>query len=455
MSSKSAIEKIAHPDYLKHRHTYSKLRDCFEGEDAIKAKSIAYLPRLGAQEQGDYDNYLYRALFFPITGKTVSSMVGMATTSPPKTTYPDLMEPYFVDDQNGYQFTETYVSIFSEVILMGRYGVLIDAPKNSVGDPLVVPYIAENIINWDVDEQGKLTMLLLREYVRVPGESKFETKMSCQYRHCYLLNGVYTVETLNEDMEPVASISPTFSGVTIDYIPWIPFGASGSHIQVDKPPMQDICTINLSHYLSSADLEWGRHIAGLPTPVATGVDSGTKLKIGGTAAWILPTPESKAYYLEFLGQGLGSLEKAMTEKVGLMATISARLVDSSSKGSEAAETVRLRYMSESASLIHIIGAVESGVNLMYNMISRLKKAAGSVSIKFSREILGVGITFNDLSVMFEAYLTGSLSKESLVYNLRRLDALDPNRTDEQELAAIRPPPPVADPNKKPEPAANT
>ena len=155
---------------------------------------------------------------------------------------------------------------------------------------------------------------------------------------------------------------------------------------------------------------------------------------------MLPTAEAKAYYLEFQGQGLQSLEKAMTDKVGLMASISARLVDISTRGSEAAETVRLRYMSESASLIHIIGAIENGAMMMYNMLALLMKASDTVDVKFPREILGVGITFKDLAVMFEAYMNGILSKESLLYNLRRLDALDPNRTDAEELAAIKEPP---------------
>jgi hypothetical protein len=124
-----------------------------------------------------------------------------------------------------------------------------------------------------------------------------------------------------------------------------------------------------------------------------------------------------------------------------MASASARLIDNSTRGSEAAETVRLRYMSEAASLIHIIAAVENGLNIMYNMVARLH-GAGPVNISMSRQVLGAAITFKDLKIMFEAYLTGSISKETLLYNMRRLEAVDPKRTDEQELAAIQPPPPV-------------
>lgn len=438
-------KKFCHPDYLAKLPDYTKIRDCFDGERAIKDRGEVYLPRLSGQSQKDYDNYKYRALFFPITGKTVGSMVGLAITKPPKLEYPTIMESYFTDDSVGQQFTEFYVSLFTEIVLMGRYGVLIDAPMAVMGQPMLVPYRAENIVNWDFAEDGTLQMLLLKEYVRVKGDSKFEIIQECRYRHCFIdTDGVYKVEVLDDEMKPIGPvIIPRFSGEAINYIPWTPYGASGVHMMIDKPPMQDISTINVSHYLSSADLEWGRHMVGLPTPVVSGVDSGTSLKIGGTAAWILPVVEAKAYFLEFEGQGLQSLEKAMTEKVGLMASVSARMVDSSTRGSEAAETVRLRYVSESASLIHIISAIEAGATMMYNMLANLMKAGGSVKITFSREVLGVGITFRDLDVLFNAYLRGSITKESLLYNLRRLDALDPNRTDAQELAGMKDPPPIS------------
>jgi hypothetical protein len=432
------LSKYAHPQYIHLIPDYKKIRDCFEGERAIKQAGELYLPKLKAQSIEDYNSYLIRALFFPITGKTCTTMVGLATTKPPKTVYPDLMTRYFVDTASNYQFTETMVSMFMEVTLMGRFGALIDAPVG-LGDPTLSTYIAENIVNWELDDQGNLTMLLLREAARVK-DGQFASTMEVRFRHCFIRDGVYLVEVLDDDLEVVTGpIAPQFSGESISYIPFVCFGSSGVHLNADKPPMLDIATINISHYLTSADLEWGRHIVGLPTPVVSGVDSSTKVSIGGTAAWILPPAEAKAYYLEFLGQGLQSLEKAMQEKIGLMASMSARLIDNSTRGSEAAETVRLRYMSETASLIHIINSIETGANVLYNMLAKLCKAGGDVSIKFSREILGTGITFKDLAMIFDAYFQGGISKESLLYNLRRLDAVDPNRSDEDEMAAIKEP----------------
>lgn len=440
------LEDFAHPAYIQALPDYRKIRDCYRGERHVKAARTVYLPKLGGQSEDDYLNYLTRALFFPITGKTCTTLTGLATMRAPKVEYPDTMSAYFSDTDNNFQFTEAYVGALSEVILMGRYGMLIDAPSQG-GQPAVVPYIAENIVNWGTDREGRFTFVLLREVELQPGEQKFQLTNVVRYRHCFVnAAGVYQQEVLDDDLEPIGPVvTPTFSGTTLDQVPFTVIGSTGVHPNVDSPPMLDITTVNLSHYLTSADLEWGRHIVGLPTPVVSGVDASTSLKIGGTSAWVLPPAEAKAYYLEFLGEGLKSLETAMTDKIGLMASISARMIDNSTRGSEAAETVRLRYMSESASLVHIIGSVEAGFNRVYNVLATLGRHSGQVKILFSREILGAHIKFSDLEILLKAYLSRALSKESFLYNLRRLDAADPTRTDDQELSAIKEPPITANP----------
>lgn len=449
------VLEICHPNYLENIADWQMIRDCAKGSRAVKDAAETYLPRLKGQSNEDYDNYRARALFFPITGKTASTLVGLATANKPKVNAPDAMSSFFDDQVTGYQFSETVATVLMELVLMGRYIILIDAPTTGSLDPKLVPYVAENVVNWDHDDRGNLTMLLLREFRSVAGDKQFERKTITQYRHCFIGDGGYWVRTLNDDLEEVPGtlMQPQFAGRTINYIPVTPFGATGVHINVDKAPMSDIATINISHYLTSADLEWGRHIVGLPTPVVSGVDASTTLRIGGTAAWVLPPAEAKAYYLEFLGQGLQSLEKALQEKIGLMASVSARMVDTSTRGSEAAETVRLRYLSESASLVHLLGAAESGFTLMYNMLAELMGVSGQVIVTLSKEILGAGITFRDMQVLFEAYLNGSISKETLVFNLRRLDAIDPARTDKQEMDAIQDPPPPTPPTPfRPQPA---
>src|ERR1700756_396057 len=444
------ITKWASPDYLKFVGAWDKIRDCYEGEDRIKSLGTRYLPQLSGQSNADYNNYLTRALFFPITGRTAESMVGLAMTKDPKISANALMQPFFDDDQIGYQWSEFLMTTFLEIILQGRYGVLVDAPEDGSPEPDICPYVAENIMKWTLDPKtGKCVSLILREIRETQDpDDRFSVQTKTVLRHCFIgADGNYWVEELDEDLEVTKpAIQPTFMGDAIDYIPFTAIGANGVHWQCDKPPMQDISTLNLSHYLTSADLEWGRHIVGLPTPVISGVDASTQLKIGGTAAWILPAAEAKAYYLEFQGLGLKTLETAMQDKVTLMASISARLADGSN-GGEAAEAVRLRYLGESATISKIVTSVELGINQVFAMVAKMMRTDAPL-VELNKDLIGPSMTVKDMAVLFEAYLGGALDKDTLVYNLRQMDLLDPETTDQEGAAKIKDPPP------KPQPAAN-
>jgi hypothetical protein len=446
------LSEFAHPEYINIQEEYRMIRDCFNGSKAIKTAGTLYLPSLGGQETGDYDNYKRRALFFPITSKTVATLVGFTTSKDPETEYDDTLKPYFTDGVESYQFTEFYIRCLQEVILMGRIGTLVDAPVSGASEPILVTYDAEHIINWGVYADGSLEWVLLRETIYVPdAQKRFFYRPQVQYRWCGLVGGAYTVQLLDDDLNITSAMTPLFRGRSINYVPFTCFGTSGVQMPVDKPPMLDIATINISHYMTSADLEWGRHFVGLPTPVIIGADSSTSLKIGGTAAWVLPNEGSDAKYLEFLGQGLGSLENALKEKIGLMASMSARLVDSSSKGSEAAETVRLRYMSETASLKQLVLSTETGLNMTYSTLAKVMDVPPP-SISLNKDFLTIRLEAAVLRELFTAYLNGEIDKATLVYNLKRSEYLDPTIPDDQQLEGILTPVQIAD-LKKPIPAA--
>jgi len=154
-------------------------------------------------------------------------------------------------------------------------------------------------------------------------------------------------------------------------------------------------------------------------------------------AWVLPDANAKAYYLEFTGQGLVSLEKALSEKQTQLASLSARLIGQSSNGSEAAATVRLRYMSETASLASVVRSVEAVLNKIYRCLAKMEGLdPESISIIMDKEFLDSRLSSADLREMVQAYLDGGLSKETLVYNLRRGGVISPDRSDLEETKAL-------------------
>lgn len=431
-----------HPSYSLYSDQWQTCRDVYEGSDAVKAKGQRYLPRLTGQTDLEYAMYKQRALFYGITSKTVSALVGMASSKSPKVAVPDQMDPYFTD-QGGMQFLELWVNTLVDLLLIGRIGALVDAPADG-GDPYVTLYPCENIRNWSVDDEGHLVMVTLFESFYVPsGTDEFSQVLKQQYRVLRLVDGVYTVQIYDETGQATGLPQvPQFAGKSMDYIPFFicnPFGLNSAMV---KSPMLDIVSINLSHYMSSADLEHGRHFTGLPTPVAIGVDSGSTLHIGSMTAWIIPDPSGDAKYLEFTGQGLQSLEKALTEKQTQLASLSARFIDNSSRGSEAVDAVRLRFLSETSSLLTHVLATEALFNAVYKTVADIKGIdRDQVSITMNKDFLASRLSAKDVLDLISGYIQGGMSKDTLVFNLQRGEVLAPDRSVEDEIKAIKEPTP--------------
>lgn len=425
-----------HPQYMAYEHQWTKCRDAYEGSDAIKAKNSAYLPRLTDQPSDEYNAYKDRALFYSITSKTIESLVGLAMQKEPILKFPEEMQRYFREN-SGVEFYELLKSSFSETLLMGRFGVLID--RHIAGGPAKpVPYNSESILNWELNDQGLFNLIVLHERIlQQEPNDRYVKKYYDQYRVLELVDGVYTQSVYNSKLELVNTIQPVNTGITMDFIPFFIVTPSGISSVVDKSPMADIVEVNISHYRTSADLEHGRHFTGLPTPVVIGVDASTVLKIGSMTAWVIPNDKGDAKYLEFTGEGLKSLEKALSEKQSQLASMSARLIDTSTRGSESPETVKLRYASENANLVSISRSVEAFLNMIYKTIASMESLNDNeVRIDLNKEFISKSLTSKEVKELVEAYFEGGISKETLIYNLRKGGVISPLRSDTEESSAI-------------------
>lgn len=428
-----------HPEYTENIDKWIRCRDAFNGSDAIKRAGTRYLPKLVKQKPREYEAYKARALYYSITSKTVAALVGMATLRSPIVKLPDGMKAYYADDK-GTKFMEHLSKLLQEDLLMGRIGTLVDMPMSG-GEPYIVTYNTESIISWipldDTKEYAR--QVILEEWYDTKGKDEYEIVKACRYRKMWLDDeGLYNVQLFTSKSEPMTGvIRPTISGKPLDHIPFWVANPIGLGFEVSKSPMIDIVDINISHYQSSADLEHGRHFTALPTPYVTGVAAGSELNIGSTTAWVLPDPQSKAGYLEFTGQGLQSLEKALQEKQSQLASLSARIMDNSKRGSESSDVVRLRYASETASLVSVVRATEALLSMAYREVAMMKGLDPSqVVIDLNKEFLDTRLTPTQVVDLVDSYLSGGMTTETLIYNLRRGDIIPVSADDKEEAAAI-------------------
>lgn len=436
-----------HPFYLDHEDRWLDCRNCFNGQQAVKDAGTRYLPRLTGQTDAEYEAYKMRALFYSITSKTISALVGMAMDQPPSLKYPDKMASYF-KDSNGVQFQECLAATITEILLTGRFGILIDRPVNG-GDPYLTIYETESIYNWRTGETGQLEMVVLREkYLEQSASDKFVTEVKYRFREMELVDGQLVVrvhtpaDNTGKTFDAGTETTITNAGIPLDFIPFFCVTSTGLGFDPVKSPVQDIVDINLSHYRTSADLEHGRHFTGLPTPWVTGAESQSKMSIGSTTAWVIPEASAKVGFLEFQGLGLASLEKALAEKQSQLASLSARLIDNSTRGSEAAETVKLRYLSETSSLRTVVNVAQSLMNSVFTTVAKMMGLGETeVNITLNTNFLDTKLSAAELKAWVDAYLARGISKEIFIHALKVGRALPPPGEDMGEIPD--PPEPTA------------
>jgi len=411
-----------HPKYNKFSTQWTRCRDVIDGSDAVKDKGNTYLPKLAGMTTSEYNAYKQRALFFSAAGRSLQGLVGTMTRRTPTIVHSG-MESHFNDTSlTAKSFTELFINTCEEVLSVGRFGLLADVGIDG-GRAYIATYETEHILNWDIDERGNLSMVVLSEIINVPSnKDKFEIDEQTQYRHLYMSGGVYTVDVYNEDEERISTFVPRLQGSPLNYIPFVSVTPHGLQIDPEKPPILDIVDVNLSQYMTSADLENGRHFAGLPTPVVTGAESEATLKVGGMTAWVISNDKAKAYYLEFQGQGLQSLEKAIAEKTGQMAQFSSRLMDTATRGSEAADTVRLRHSADSATLSSVAISVEAAFNQIFKYVAAFDRLE-SPSIELNKDFLDTKLSPSELTALTSSYVEGAIDLDTYIYNLQRGELL--------------------------------
>lgn len=448
-----------HEEFLEYYHIWDKCEDCAEGQDEIHKEGVEYLPRLSGQSDSEYKAYKERALFYNASSRTIQGLLGMLFLKPPVVEYPMAIQNIIDDvDMAGTSFSEFAQEVAQQVITVGRCGVLVDYPPVESVELTIAQaqqiglrayatiYEADDVINWKtqrIANQQKLSLVVLEESREV-AKNEFESESVKQWRVLELIDGIYRQRLFEKDDKGndivVAEYYPTINGRVLDFIPFQFFGSESNSECVSKPPLLDLVNVNLSHYRTTADYENGAHFTGLPMPIITGLTDTPKINIGSSTALVLPDPQSKAFYLEFTGQGLDTLEKLLRAKESMMATLGARMLAPEAKGIESAQTASIHRAGENSVLSKMSQLLSQGLTNVVSWLRDWSNVTGDVVIELNRDFVPNSMTAQELQALVQAWQSGALSYQSLFENLKAGDIIAPDRNvlDEQELIAMNP-----------------
>lgn len=270
--------------YALNLPRWERVHDAVDGEYQLKKRDDAvpgtYLRVINPTDLSEYNrrlNISYRksAVFYNTTGRTLIGLLGMLYRVEP--TVPELhdsMEYVKTDiDGNGMGIDQQSHAVSSEVIQIGRHGLLTDMPikedgvVTTVADvrngfrPFVKKYNATDIIDWNqssINGMIKLDLVVLLEMVSAfTDDLRIRRETKKRLRILRLTDGQYTqqlwVEDEDKPRDEIVILDGT--GKPWDEIPFIIPGSENNDPVIDSAPLESLTDVNIGHYRNSADLE--------------------------------------------------------------------------------------------------------------------------------------------------------------------------------------------------------
>jgi hypothetical protein len=449
-----------HRQYSAFAAKWKRCRDAYSGSDAVKDAGEAYLPRLGDQTDLEYKAYKTRALWYGATKRTVQGLSGAVMRKEPAITLKneELKQDLENVTLNGVSLSAFAKTVIEETLQVGRCGVLCD-----MSDDAAIPaserrpywsfYAAEAIKNWHTEIRGGVPVLvkvvLYEESEQQKGADEFEYECKPQYRVLRLnAEGNYEVQvytkaagaeaTKEGEWIPGPVTIPQRRGAPLKYIPFVFINPTSVTPEIEDPPLIDLVDVNLSHYLTSADLEHGRHFCGLPTVWATGIPADTKMKVGSSVVLTSSDPNARFGILEFTGKGLGALETGTESKERQMAVLGARLLEQQKPAVESNDTIVTRTAGERSilqSLCQTIGQALTQV-LRWHADWKGDTVDDEMVIALNQDFVNAEMPTDLLLALLQAVQSGQISWETFYFNLEKGEITRPGVDAETEKALI-------------------
>ena len=462
------------PTYHMYYDTWQQTRDAVKGSVAIKEKRARYLPvpdgetgsegatnlRYANEEHKGtgtlrYRNYIKRAVYTNFTGRTKNALVGAVFRKDPTIVVPAGLE-YLIDDAtgDGLSLNQLAKDELSNLLEVGRAGFLVDYPQADQGlsvedvDLLdlrasIVPYTAEQIINWKLDAYGgrKLLTLIVLEEDYPDDDDEFGHEKKKQQRILRLSDEGYSQQIYRDEMPYSEQFFPTKAdGSKWFEIPFVFCGSKNNDASIDDAPLADIAEVNLAHYRNSADYEESCFITGQPTLFITHSLSAEQfaeynpngIKLGSRAGHVLG--ETGAATL-VQAEANNIVREAMNSKLNEMVAIGARIVTDRGQN-ETAEGARIRFASENSVLGDVVNNLSEALFTCIIWVGKFMGFDGDTEFYLNTEFYDKSVdpqlimsmvTLLDREIIGEADIFDRLKSAGLIEPGRTLDMVKSER----------------------------
>jgi hypothetical protein len=433
-----------HPSYSKQLPLWTKWRDASAGEEAVKARGEEYLPRLFMQSADEYKQYLRGATYYNATGKTVDALSSAHFRREPALSLGKL-EPLKERACHNQTLTELAEHAAQELWTVGRCGLLSEFNKSS--NPQIYLYAAESIVNWRMVEDVLVFVILCETYETPSKDSAYVFETKKQYRVLELVTAqqgdapdpetdriVYRQRVLRlvkgtdekeewREIPELTEIPRQAGDEPLSFIPFTFLNYESEGAAVGGSPIADLASLNLKHYVGSADAENILHLACSPFLEVVGLpetERPRKFPVNSaTVLYLDPMPGAGARWVVCSSDGVKPRQEDLRAKEDQMARMGGSFLRAQKREAETAESMRLQQSGESSVLTKITGSLAKGFTQAVRFLGRwMGYEEAPLSVTPSNEYFESKIEQWEATLLIQLYQASLLNKEQLYEGLQ-------------------------------------
>lgn len=421
---------------------YHLIRDCLDGEDAVKDQGQTYIPKPSGLSAEEYVSYVARGLYYGAPEATLRALVGLALRKDPVIKLPDRLEPMRLSaTHDGAPLSILIEDCVREVLCMGRFGLLLDFPTDQTTVstvPHIATFAAEAIEEYETQYVNGKKVL-----TRVHLASDEDWDGSDVTYELILEAGVYQFRRFIRDQHQTRvdvgeNHIPTVNGKPLTRIPFVMVSPEGLRFEDITPPFLALCKVAVSHLVNSCDRERAIFLTASPTPWISGNVPADKVptSIGSGALWNLPEG-CQVGMLEFKGAGVGAQKELMSEKIDAMATLGARMLSVTKVRNEDIATATQRTRSELSLLHGAVANTEVAITRLLRVAAEWMGAVpDEVSVSMSRDFIEATLDAKQIEAQLKLWQAGAVSFQTLYENLQRGEVARADRPHDIEKDMI-------------------
>lgn len=412
------------------------------GTESMRAAGEKYLPREAAESPTAYKRRLARSTFANFVEESVRVLASKPFSKPviiSSDRYPEIAADYAKRaDGRGTSITTLSAQAFDEAMWQGTTFIAVDAPESG-GRPYAYLLKADNILDYDHDEDGLLTYLRISEKISVR-DGGFDSKEVGRVREFKRDGAAVSWDLWQEDdAGEYASVS-SGNPFPLEEIPVVGVhaGMLGSDEFFAAPPLTNLMYQNIQHWQESSDQSHILHVAKVPLLFMKGgdqpdsTDGKPAIAIGSEYAIQQSSGEADMKWVEITGSSINAGRQSIVDLESRMMRTGLEML-ANGGAVETATGRSLRAGENNNRIAQLAANLEAALEKVFFWLGKFNMISEPDFGVSVHKDYGINASTEELNSLIQARTLGDLSREDFLTELVRRSILRPEFNKDDNL----------------------